>query len=110
MRCVKPQWYASVSLTRWHQCNVKMWLDAESMGYSAYSLTCYCRQRLPTAEVSDTFLDAFGDVELGKQALNDPLVLFEPPTLRFFDELLSSTEHIQTSLQQIKVPLLVRDP
>ena len=67
-----------------------------------------CRLALPTSEIKDTHLTAFGDQEIGRKSLEDPLVLFNPPTLGFVDQVLASTAHISEHFSQVTESILVR--
>ena len=65
------------------------------------------RLPLPTAELRDTHLEAFGDSAVGLASLEDPLVLFNPPTLGFVDEVIAATTFLSARLKEITLPLLV---
>ncbi|KAK9828828.1 hypothetical protein WJX72_002292 [[Myrmecia] bisecta] len=65
------------------------------------------RLQVPTTELQDTYLAAFGDQELAKRSLQDPLVVFEGPTLRLLDETFAATDKLAADMRNIQVPLLI---
>lgn len=50
---------------------------------------------------------AFGNQEIALASLEDPLVIFDPPTLGFLDNVLAATDIIGASLDRVSLPFLV---
>ena len=85
---------------------VKKLIDSHRSKCSATFYKTF-RLPLPSAKIKDGHLEAFGDRALAMRSLEDPLVLFVPPTLGFLDQVLQSTATLQTQLHAVDVPFLV---
>jgi hypothetical protein len=66
------------------------------------------RTPLPSSEIKDGHVAAFGNREIALASLEDSLVLFNPPTLGFLDNVLGSTKALSAKLDSISLPFLVR--
>lgn len=69
--------------------------------------TCVPPVRVPNDQFDATFDDAFGDKRYPEAARNDPIVLYQPPTLRYVMQVVLSTREVAGKLGSIRAPLLL---
>lgn len=70
----------------------------------------WCRLQLPGSQLKETYLEAFGDEVFATKSLDDPLILFDPPRVRFADEVIRSTETVCRHMSDVTLPFLVSQP